>query len=83
MGDPHVARAGDAAVLQDRIELYRSIARAEPVPAINIPGPLRILAVICSPERGRGELLDYEAELARILDIVNPTRRNKSAYIRS
>jgi len=69
-------------VLQDRIELYRSIARAEPVPAINIPGPLRILAVICSPERGRGELLDYEAELARILDIVNPTRRNQSAYIR-
>jgi TIR domain/CHAT domain len=56
-------------VLHPQVELYRAIAGLGPTTAIQIPGPLRILVVIGSPDQGdRGELLDYEAELKRILD---------------
>ena len=67
-------------VLQTGIELHRAVAVADP-PAMQVPGPLRILAVIASPDRGGGELLDYEAELARILAVVDPSRRDH-AYVR-
>ncbi|MGH8573390.1 MAG: toll/interleukin-1 receptor domain-containing protein, partial [Gammaproteobacteria bacterium] len=45
-------------VLQRGVQLHRVVAVAEPV-AVPVPGPLRILAVIASPERGGGDLLDY------------------------
>jgi len=67
-------------VLQDRVELHRVVDVGAPR-AVQVPGPLRILAVIASPESGGGELLDYEAELARILDAVDPTRRHEDAYV--
>ncbi len=67
-------------VLQDRVELHRVVSVAAPT-AVQVPGPLRILAVIASPEFGGGELLDYEAELARILDALDPTRRRDDAYV--
>ena len=41
---------------------------------MQVRGPLRILAVIASPETGDGELLDYEAELAGIIAAVDPAR---------
>lgn len=67
--------------LRRGVQLHRAVAVAEPV-AVQVPGPLRILAVIASPERGGGDLLDYEAELARILAVVDPTRREQSASVR-
>ncbi|MDQ3273592.1 MAG: CHAT domain-containing protein [Actinomycetota bacterium] len=68
-------------VLRPEVQLHRAVTVADPV-AVRVPGPLRILAVIASPERGEGELLDYEAELARILAVVDPTRREQNAYVR-
>jgi tetratricopeptide (TPR) repeat protein len=70
-------------VLHPRVELYRSVAELGATTAIQIRGPLRILVVIGSPDQGdHGELLDYEAELRRILDAVEPARREQRAYIR-
>jgi TIR domain/CHAT domain len=68
-------------VLQRGVQLYRVVPVAEPV-AVQVPGPLRILAVIASPERGGGDLLDYEAELSRILALVDPSRREQNASVR-
>src|SRR5207253_3684538 len=53
--------------------------------ALPIPGPLRILVAIGSPEEqnARGELLDTERELSRILDAVEPARKQtRPAYVR-
>ncbi|MES9520407.1 tetratricopeptide repeat protein [Streptomyces capoamus] len=69
-------------VLSEQVELYRTVRRdSEPV-AVQIPGPLRILVVVASPESGGGELLDYERELSRILDAVDPARAGHGAYVR-
>ena len=68
-------------VLQDRVEVYRTAVLEHPPPAMQVRGPLRILAVIASPETGGGELLDYEAELAAIIDAVDPARRGEGAYV--
>ncbi|MFJ4242406.1 TIR domain-containing protein, partial [Streptomyces iakyrus] len=69
-------------VLSEQVELYRTVRRdSEPV-AVKVPGPLRILAVVASPESGGGELLDYEQELGRILDAVDPARSGHGAYVR-
>ncbi|MES9520389.1 tetratricopeptide repeat protein [Streptomyces capoamus] len=68
-------------VLSEQVELYRTVRRdSEPV-AVQVPGPLRILAVVASPESGGGELLDYERELGRILDAVDPARSGHGAYV--
>ena len=69
--------------LHPRVELYRAVPGLGPTPGIQIPGPLRILVAIGSPDQGeRGELLDYEAELARILDAVQVARQAGRAYVR-
>ena len=68
-------------VLSDRVEMYRAAALAHPPAAIQVRGPLRILAVIASPDTDGGELLDYEAELAAIIDAVDPVRRGLGAYV--
>jgi tetratricopeptide (TPR) repeat protein len=62
------------------VELHRAVAVDDPV-APSIPGPLRILAVVASPDSGGGDLLDYEAELGRILAAVDPSRRRDGAYV--
>ena len=59
-------------VLQERVEMYRTAALDHLAPVIQVPGPLRILAVIASPDAGGGELLDYEAELSAIISAVEP-----------
>ena len=68
-------------VLQDRVQMYRTVALAHPPAAIGVRGPLRILAVIASPDAGGGELLDYEAELAAIINAVDPARRGEGAFV--
>jgi tetratricopeptide (TPR) repeat protein len=69
--------------LHSRVEVFRRIDSGGPAPAIVIPGPLRILVAIGSPEaqNARGELLDMEAELQRILDAVDKPRRAGKAFV--
>ena len=70
--------------LHPRVDLYRLVRSGGAAPALNIPGPLRILVAIGSPEaqNARGELLDMEAELARILDATEDARRKGEAALR-
>jgi hypothetical protein len=45
-------------VLYSRVAMYRAVTGLGATPAIQIPGPLRILVVIGSPDEGdQGELL--------------------------
>ena len=71
--------------LHPRVDLYRLIAlgRARS-PALRVPRPLRILVAIGSPEaqNPRGELLDMEAELGRILDATERARQEGKAAVR-
>jgi tetratricopeptide (TPR) repeat protein len=69
-------------ILHPRAQLHHFVPRLGSTPAILIPGPLRILAVIASPEHGSGELLDYEAELDRMLQAVDRARREERARVR-
>ena len=70
--------------LHPRVDLYRLVRSGGVAPALSIPGPLRILVAIGSPEaqNTRGELLDMEAELARILDATEAARRKGKAAVR-
>jgi TIR domain/CHAT domain/AAA ATPase domain len=73
-----------ALILHPRVAFYRRVFVEGPSTAISIPGPLRILVAIGSPEAQnvRGELLDMEAELAHILDAVEPARQKGKASVR-
>ena len=74
---------GPPLVLHPNVELYRALSGLGPSPAVQVPGPLRVLVAIGSPETaGGGELLDYEAELGRILEAVEPARRAGKAYVK-
>jgi tetratricopeptide (TPR) repeat protein len=76
--DPDVPLA-----LHPRIELYRAIPEPRSGPVIRIGGPLRILVAISSPDQGeRRDLLDYEQELQRIMDAVEPAQRHGRAEVR-
>lgn len=68
-------------ILHSRTHLYHFVPGLGATTAISLPGPLRILAVIASPESGAGELLDYEAELDRLLQAVDPARQER-AHVR-
>src|SRR6202035_3510981 len=68
-------------VLQDGLEMYRADNVEYAPPAIQVRGPLRILAVIASPDSGGGDLLDYEAELSSIISAVNPARQAGGAVV--
>ena len=69
--------------LEPRVQLYRTISGLGKTALPNVPGPLRVLAVIASPEdggdpkRGRpgADLLDYEAELGKMLDALGDVRK--------
>jgi tetratricopeptide (TPR) repeat protein len=67
--------------LHDRVDMYRTVTLENPPSAIQVRGPLRILAVIASPDTGGGELFDYEAALSAIVSAVNPARRTKGAFV--
>ncbi|MGH8906967.1 MAG: CHAT domain-containing protein [Egibacteraceae bacterium] len=80
-----VPREGGAAlVLHRNLAVYRSAPGLGPTPAHKIRGPLRILAVIGSPESQNmaGELLNYEAELARVVAVVESARHRGGASVR-
>jgi tetratricopeptide (TPR) repeat protein len=81
---PGSAEVGPPLVLHPHVKLYRVMSGLGPTPAMAIAGPLRILVAIASPEVNsqRGELLDYEAELNRILDAVDDPRREERTYVR-
>jgi hypothetical protein len=72
-----------ALALHPRVALYRHIDIAGSSPAFAVPGPLRILVAIGSPEaqNAHGELLDMEAELRRILDATDAPRRAGNAFV--
>jgi tetratricopeptide (TPR) repeat protein len=76
---------GEPLALHPNVRLFRAVPGLGATPALPIPGPLRILVVIGSPEEqnARGELLDMERELERILDAVEPARKEeRPAYVR-
>src|SRR5208337_1511585 len=68
--------------LHRNVALYRLVAGLGTAPAHKVKGPLRLLVAIASPETGDAELLDYEAELARIVAAVDPARKKGQAYVR-
>ena len=61
---------GSPLVLHRNVALYRLVSGQATGPAHQVRGPLRLLVAIASPETGDAELLDYEAELARIVAAV-------------
>ena len=81
---PGSAEVGPPLVLHSHVKLYRAVSGLGPTPAMAIAGPLRILVAIASPEADsqRGELLDYEAELNRLIDAVDSSRREERTYVR-
>jgi hypothetical protein len=69
--------------LHPYVQMFRRVPDGGTTPMPQIPGPLRILVAVASPDGpGGGPLLDYEAELARILNAVDPARRQAGAYVR-
>jgi hypothetical protein len=73
-----------ALALHPRIAPFRQVKTDGAAPAVAVPGPLRILVAIGSPEaqNQRGELLDMEAELRRILDATDAAQRSGRAFVR-
>ena len=78
------AAGGTALALHRNVELFREVGGLGAVAAYKVRGPLRILVAIASPESQNeaGELLSYEAELARIIAAVDPARRGAGALVR-
>ncbi|MFH9087724.1 tetratricopeptide repeat protein [Streptomyces sp. NPDC017673] len=60
--------------LDPEVDLYRTTTHTAG-PAGAAGGPLRILAAVAAPDNSMAELLDYERELGRILDAVEPGHR--------
>jgi hypothetical protein len=78
-----IAEAGGSPlVLHRNVAVYRLVGGLGTAPAHKVRGPLRLLVAIASPETADAELLDYEAELARIVAAVEPARRRGEAYVR-
>ena len=77
-----IAEVGGPLVLHRNVAAYRLVGGLGTAPAHRVRGPLRLLVAIASPETRDAELLDYEAELARIVAEVEPARRRGEAYVR-
>jgi hypothetical protein len=73
---------GSPLVLHRNVAAYRLISGLGTAPVHKVRGPLRVLVAIASPETGDAELLDYEAELARIVAAVESARKRGEAYVR-
>ncbi len=60
-------------VLYPHVAISRALSNGESRPTTNIPGPLRLLVLIGSPDEAKTKepLLDLEAELRTILDAVD------------
>jgi hypothetical protein len=81
-GEVAPAGTGSPLALHRNVAVYRLVGGPGTAPAHKVPGPLRLLVAIASPESGDAELLDYEAELARIVAAVEPARKRGEAYVR-
>jgi tetratricopeptide (TPR) repeat protein len=68
--------------LHPRSQLHRVVSGLGSTSAILIPEPLRILAAIGVPDTGGEEMLDYEAELDRIVSSVDRARLDGRALVR-
>ena len=79
-GEP--GEPGRPLALHPNVEIYRHRDLGA-APVVQVPRPLKILVAIGSPEKQNedGELLDYEAELARILDAVEAPQRKHDAQV--
>ena len=77
------AAGATALALHRNVALYREVGGLGAVAAYKVRGPLRILVAIASPDSQNvtGELLNYEAELARIVAAVDPARRGADAHV--
>lgn len=64
--------------LNPLVRLFRLLPDAN---AAKIPGPLRILVAISSPDDGDGPLLEYERELKMVLSAVRAARQSE-AHVR-
>lgn len=67
--------------LAESVEFYRKVRREQAPVHLSVPGPLRILVVVAGPDR-HGMLLDYEYEVARILDAVSGAHTGHGAHVR-
>ncbi|MFC0027997.1 tetratricopeptide repeat protein [Micromonospora chaiyaphumensis] len=68
---------GRPMVLHELVSVYRRVEAAGSRSAV-VPGPLRIVVAIASPESGSGPLLDYERELGSVLDAVHGAHRSRA-----
>ncbi|MFI2213465.1 tetratricopeptide repeat protein [Streptomyces sp. NPDC020141] len=66
----------DPLALDPHVDMYRTTSRSGRPSAAADRGPLRVLAAVAAPDDSSGELLDHERELGRILDAVEPGRRD-------
>jgi CHAT domain len=73
-----VPGGGRALALEPLIDVYRRFPGA---PVRAVPGPLRILVAIASPDEEGGEVLDYERELRNVIDAVRAARAGE-AHVR-
>ena len=65
--------AGQPLVMHPLVSMYRKAGTG----AVRVmPGPLRIVVAIASPDAGGGPLLDYEQELRNVLDEVRSARQD-------
>ncbi|MGI5242590.1 tetratricopeptide repeat protein [Dactylosporangium sp. CA-139066] len=71
---PDPATGGPLA-LHPRVHMYRRSSGRSPS---RLPGPLRIVVAIASPDSGGGPLLDYEQELRAVLRAVHGARRSQA-----
>ncbi|MFJ8052524.1 CHAT domain-containing protein [Streptomyces luteogriseus] len=66
--------------LDPGVQIYRAVDGLGPTPVQGVKGPLRILALLASPEGD--ETLDLEDEERRILDAVEPARMGAGVHVR-
>jgi len=66
-------RGGRPLALLALVDVHRRAAAQPPPP---VPGPLRILVAIASPDHGGGAVLDYERELRNVLKAVRAARQD-------
>ena len=64
---------GRPLALHDLVSIYR---KTDTVTSQLLPGPLRIVVAIASPETDGGQLLDYERELRNVLAAVRSARQD-------
>ncbi|MFF4401517.1 CHAT domain-containing protein [Streptomyces sp. NPDC001480] len=58
--------------LDRRVQVFRALSARSQMATVPTAGPLRILAVVASPELGGVTRLDYEAEVDRLLSATDP-----------